>query len=97
MKIEIRTLNKLHLFYIHYKPSIYTKKSFSIFAIKKFLLNFIMKTVTVTMNEQELKRFESFKEAEKIVRGIKRGLREINKAKAGNTQLKSARQLANEI
>jgi predicted nucleic acid-binding OB-fold protein len=56
-----------------------------------------MKTVTVKMNERELKRFESFKEAEKIVRGIKRGLREINQAKSGKTQLKSARQLANEI
>ena len=56
-----------------------------------------MKTVTVTMSESELKRFESFKEAEKIVRGIKRELREINQAKSGKTQLKSARQLANEI
>ena len=73
------------------------QKSFSIFAIKKCLSNFNMKTVTVRMNEQELKRFESFKEAEKIVRGIKRGLREINQAKSGKTQLKSARQLANEI
>ena len=36
-----------------------------------------MKTVTVTMSEREFKRFESFKEAEKIVRGIKRGLKEI--------------------
>jgi predicted nucleic acid-binding OB-fold protein len=56
-----------------------------------------MKTVTVTMNERELKRFESFKEAEKIAHGIKRGLREINEAKSGKKPLKSARQLANEI
>lgn len=56
-----------------------------------------MKTVTLTISEQELKRFESFKEAEKIVRGIKRGLREINRAKSGKAQLKSARELANEI
>jgi len=56
-----------------------------------------MKTVTVTMNERELKRFESFKEAEKIVHGIKRGLREIKEAKSGKKPLKSARQLANEI
>ena len=56
-----------------------------------------MKTVTVTMNERELKRFESFKEAEKIVRGIRRGLLEVKKSKAGKIQLKSARQLAHEI
>jgi len=56
-----------------------------------------MKTVTVTMNERELRRFESFKEAETIVRGIKRGLKEVKQAKEGKIQLKSARQLANEI
>ena len=56
-----------------------------------------MKTVTVTMNERELRRFESFKEAEKIVRGIKRGLNEVKQSKDGKIQLKSARQLANEI
>jgi len=56
-----------------------------------------MKTVTVTMNERELQRFESFKETENIVRGIKRGLKEINQSKEGKIKLKSARQLANEI
>jgi len=56
-----------------------------------------MKKVTVTMNERELKRFESFKEAEKIVRGIKRGLKEVKQSKEGKIQLKTARQLADEI
>ncbi|MCE5332625.1 MAG: hypothetical protein LLF95_10880 [Bacteroidales bacterium] len=56
-----------------------------------------MDTVTVKMTERELKRFESFKEAEKIVRALKRSFREINEAKAGGKELKSARQLANEI
>jgi len=56
-----------------------------------------MKTVTVIMNERELRKFESFKEAEKIVRGIKRGLKEVQQSKDGKTQLKSARQLADEI
>jgi len=56
-----------------------------------------MKTVTVTMSEREFKRFESFKEAEKIVRGIKHGLKEIQQSKAGKIKLKSARQLADEI
>jgi len=56
-----------------------------------------MKTVTVIMNERELKRFKSFKEAEKIVRGIKRGLKEVQQSQVGKIQLKSARQLADEI
>ncbi len=36
-----------------------------------------MKKVIVTMSEREFKRYESFKKAEKIIRGIKRGLREV--------------------
>lgn len=56
-----------------------------------------MKTVTVTMNEKEWRRFESFKEAEKIVRGLKRGLKDVKQSKEGKIQLKSARQLADEI
>ena len=56
-----------------------------------------MKTVTVTQNEKELRRFESFLEDEKIVRGIKRGLKEVIQSKEGKIQLKSARQLADEI
>ena len=62
-----------------------------------FKLIISMKTVTVIMNERELRKFESFKEAEKIVRGIKRGLKEVQQSKDGKTQLKSARQLADEI
>ena len=42
-----------------------------------------MKTVTVTMNEKELRRFETFKEAEKIVRGIKRGFMGVKQSKEG--------------
>jgi len=49
------------------------------------------------MNERELRKFESFKEAEKIVGGIKRGLKEVKQSKDGKIQLKSARQLADEI
>lgn len=56
-----------------------------------------MKTLTVTMNEKEFRRFESFNEAEKIVRGIKRGLKEVKQLKDGKIQLKSAHQLADEI
>ena len=56
-----------------------------------------MKSITVKMTEREYKRFESYKQAEKVVRGIKRGLKEVNEANAGRTTLKSARQLLNEI
>ena len=56
-----------------------------------------MKTVTVKMNERELRQFDAFKEAEKIVRAIKRGLKEVERSKTGNLNLKSARELANEI
>jgi hypothetical protein len=56
-----------------------------------------MKDIIVKMNEREAKRYESFKEAEKIVRGIKKGLREVKKSQSGMVLLKSARQLANEI
>ena len=56
-----------------------------------------MKTVNVTMSEREFKRFESFKEAEKIVRRIKCGLKEIQQSKAGKIKLKSTGQLADDI
>lgn len=62
-----------------------------------FKLIISIKTVTVIMNERELRKFESFKEAEKIVGGIKRGLKEVKQSKDGKIQLKSARQLADEI
>ena len=54
-----------------------------------------MKTVIVKMNE--LRRYDSFKEAEKITRAIKRGLRDIEQSNAEKKTLKSAQQLADEI
>ncbi|MEI7504222.1 MAG: hypothetical protein WCG93_11380 [Paludibacter sp.] len=56
-----------------------------------------MKTVIVKMNERELRRYNSFKEAEKIARAIKRGLRDIELSNVGKKSLKSAQQLADEI
>jgi len=56
-----------------------------------------MKTVIVKMNERELRRYDSFKEAEKITRAIKRGLRDIEQSNAEKKTLKSAQQLADEI
>lgn len=56
-----------------------------------------MKTITIKMTERELKRYESFKEAEKIVRSIKRSLKQVTESGKTNKPLKSARQLINEI
>jgi hypothetical protein len=52
---------------------------------------------TVKMSQAEYKRFLVFKEADKIVSSIGRGLREVREAKAGNRVLKSAYQLADEL
>jgi hypothetical protein len=51
-----------------------------------------METKTIIMTPTEYKRYLAFKEADKIVRGIKRGLWEVNQARLGNVKLKSARQ-----
>jgi len=56
-----------------------------------------MEKITIQMTPAEYKRFLVFKEADKIVRGIKRGMREMREARTGNIKLKSARQLANEL
>ena len=49
------------------------------------------------MSAREYKRFLAYKEADKIVRQIKRGLNEVRQAREGNRSLKSAYELANEI
>lgn len=49
------------------------------------------------MSERELKRYESFKKAEKIVRSIKRSMKQIKDSNKTNKPLKSARELINEI
>jgi len=49
------------------------------------------------MTDREYKRFESYKEAEKVVRSIKRSLKDVELSNAGVKELKSARQLVNEI
>ena len=56
-----------------------------------------MKTVMIQMSERELKRYESFKKAEKIVHSIKRSVKQIDESNAKNRPLKSARELINEI
>ena len=56
-----------------------------------------MEKRTIEMSQAEYKRYLAFKEADKVVRGIKRGIHELYEARQGNRKLKSARQLAYEL
>jgi len=56
-----------------------------------------MDNVTIIMSLREYKKFLAYKEADKIVRSIRRGLREVQKAREGNYKLKSAYELAYEL
>jgi hypothetical protein len=56
-----------------------------------------MQKIIVEMTNREYKRYESFKQAEKVVRSIKRSLKDVELSNAGEKKLKSARQLINEI
>ncbi|MDR0536511.1 MAG: hypothetical protein LBH04_00435 [Tannerellaceae bacterium] len=56
-----------------------------------------MDKITVEMTPREYKKFLAYKEADKIARGIRRGLEEAKEARAGKRTLKSAYDLANEL
>jgi len=56
-----------------------------------------MDKVTVEMTSREYKRFLAYKEADKIVKSIRRGLSEVKEAREGKRRLKSAYELANEL
>jgi hypothetical protein len=56
-----------------------------------------MQKIIVEMTKREYKRYESYKQAEKVVRSIKRSLKDIELSNVGVKELKSARQLINEI
>ena len=56
-----------------------------------------MEKKTVEMSQAEYKRFLAFKEADKIVKGIRRGMREVHEAHLHNRKLKSARELLHEL
>ena len=56
-----------------------------------------MEKIVIKMSPSEYKRFLIFKEADKIARGVKRGMREMHEARAGSVKLKSARQLVYEL
>jgi predicted AlkP superfamily phosphohydrolase/phosphomutase len=54
-----------------------------------------MEKVVITMSQREYKKFLAFKEADKIVRNIKRDLKEVKEAREGKRTLKSACQIHN--
>ena len=56
-----------------------------------------MDKITVEMSQREYKKFLVYKEADKIVRSIRKGLNEVQEAREGKRKLKSARELAYEL
>jgi len=56
-----------------------------------------MEKVIVEMSPREYKKFMAYKEADKIVKSIKRGLDEVKEAREGKRVLKSAYELAYEL
>ncbi len=53
--------------------------------------------VTIVLSPREYQKFLAYKEADRIARGIRRGLGEVRRARAGKIKLKSAYELANEL
>ena len=56
-----------------------------------------MDKITIAMSQREYKRFLAYKEADKIVKSIRRGLQEVQEAREGKRKLKSAYELAYEL
>ena len=56
-----------------------------------------MDKITIAMSRREYKKFLAYKEADKIVKSISRGFREVQEARDGKRKLKSAYQLAHEL
>ena len=56
-----------------------------------------MDNITIVMSQREYKKFLAYKEADRIVGSIRRGLREVKEARSGKRKLKSAYELANEL
>ena len=63
----------------------------------KFKEQIIMEKITVKMSPREYKKFLAYKEADKIVRSIRRGLGEVKESNQGKRTLKSAYELAYEL
>jgi len=56
-----------------------------------------MDKVTIVMSKREYKKFLAYKEADKVVKSIRRGLHEVQEAREGKRKLKSAYELAHEL
>jgi hypothetical protein len=56
-----------------------------------------MDKITVKMSRYEYKKYLAYREADKVVRSIRRGLNEIKEARESNRKLKSAYELACEL
>jgi hypothetical protein len=56
-----------------------------------------MDKITIVMSRREHKKFLAYKEADRIVKHIRRGLREVQEAREGKRKLKSAYELAYEL
>jgi hypothetical protein len=56
-----------------------------------------MGKIEVIMSKSEYTRYLAFKEADRVVRSIKKGIKESQEARNGKRVLKSAYQLANEL
>ena len=56
-----------------------------------------MDKITIVMSQREYKKYLAYREADKIVRSIRRAFNEIQEAREGKRKLKSAYELANEL
>jgi hypothetical protein len=56
-----------------------------------------MDKITLVISQREYKKFLAYKEADKIVRSLRRGLNEAREAREGKRKLKSAYELAYEL
>ena len=56
-----------------------------------------MDKITVEMTTREYKKFLAYKEADKIVKSIRRGIKQVNEAREGKRSLKSAYDLVYEF
>jgi predicted AlkP superfamily phosphohydrolase/phosphomutase len=56
-----------------------------------------MEKVTIQMSKREHKKFLAYKEADKVVKSVCRGLSEVQEAREGKRKLKSAYELAYEL
>jgi hypothetical protein len=56
-----------------------------------------MDKINVVMSQREYKKYLAYKDADKIVRSIRRGLHQVQEAKEGRRKLKSAYELAHEL